>query len=56
VEDWISGLKEEIDIKEKRTLRQKTQELWKEYVRIQQLYQKSKPENHWHRRRIRCMS
>jgi hypothetical protein len=38
VEDRISGLKDKIDIKEKtrRVLRQKTQELQKEYTRTQQ--------------------
>jgi hypothetical protein len=53
VEDRISGLEDKIDIKEKRTLRQKTQKLRKGYPRTQQLHQKSKPENHEHLRRRR---
>jgi hypothetical protein len=50
VEDRIWGLKDKINIKEKnrRTLRQKTQDLLKEYVRTQQFHQKTKPENHGH--------
>jgi hypothetical protein len=52
VQDRISGFEDKIDIKEKkkprRTTRQNTQELWKEYVRTQWLHQKTKPQNHGH--------
>jgi hypothetical protein len=56
VEDRISGIKGEIDFKEKnrRTLRQKTQELQKEYTRTQRLHQKNKLANHGHQRRCVC--
>jgi hypothetical protein len=48
VEDRISRLEDIIDIREKNkgTLSQTTQELWKEYASTQQLHQKTKPENH----------
>jgi hypothetical protein len=50
VEDRISRLEDKIDFKEKnrRTLRLKTQKLWKENARTQRLHQKTKPENHGH--------
>jgi hypothetical protein len=44
VEDRISRLDDKIDIKEKAELLDKTQELWKEYARTQQLHQKIKSE------------
>jgi TolA-binding protein len=47
-ENRISGLEDKIDINEKnkRTLRQNTQKLEKEYARTQQLHQRTKPANH----------
>jgi hypothetical protein len=58
VEYRISGLEDKIDIKGKnrKILRQKTQELQKEYIRTLQLYQKTKPANHGHQRRRRGAS
>jgi hypothetical protein len=50
MEDRISELKDKIEIKKKnrRNLNQITQELQKEYIRTQQLQQKTKAENHGH--------
>jgi hypothetical protein len=58
VEDRISGLKDKTDIKEKieRILRQKTQDLQKEYARILQLHQKNKPVNYRYQRKRRSTS
>jgi hypothetical protein len=58
LEDRLSWLKDKIDIKEKnkRTLRQKTQELWKEYTGIQWLHEKTKRVNHGHWRRRKGVS
>jgi hypothetical protein len=56
MEDRISWLNDKIDIIEKknrRLLRQKTQEVWKEYTRTLWFHQNTKPVNHghWWRRR-----
>jgi hypothetical protein len=58
VEDRPSELEDKIEIKEKnrRSLSQTTQDLWKEYARTQWLHQKTKPENHGHQRRRRGAS
>jgi lantibiotic modifying enzyme len=52
------GIKDKTDSKEKtwRILRQKTQELWKEYARTPQLHEKTKPVNHGNQRKRRSAS
>jgi hypothetical protein len=53
VEVRITGLKDKTDIKEKnrRILRQKAQDLWKEYAKTLWFHQKTKPVNHGHWKR-----